>query len=171
MQRIDRLEGSLTSLIRNEHRKRSPTSSKNSFIHGGTLPASPTLDVEGTAKESSQETPPPSASLLRASHEMSIEAMLKWPIFNQCLRSQDNKHLAKPLAVDAEFSDPRRAADSRIDVNMDLSNVEPVVESFIANILPSSPILDPVEVRQQVREVVEHGLLWNGHSCLAVSLC
>lgn len=114
------------------------------------------------------EIPPKSTTLLRASSEMSIEAMLQWPVFKRSLREQSTQR--ETLVGDNQFGQEVRERGAVLDESMmQLEVIEPLVESFIANNLPCNPILDPVSLRQQVDALLKEGLSWNGQSCLLVS--
>lgn len=170
LQRIDRLEDNLSSLVKQTYLERRPSSGNDNFpdSHGSFEPHSP--DAGLSRRERSQEAPPPSASLLRASQDMRIESMIQWPIFDAHLHTRGDSYSARQLMVDVGSSEPRVDISFSIDVHLNRENVEFLLESFLANILPSSPILDPIEVRQRVQEVLDGGLRWDGHSCLVVSL-
>ena len=112
------------------------------------------------------EAPPNSPTLLRTSSNISIEAMLQWPVFKQSLPDIDT--VSRAGLGDNQFDPPDAAGTHLPEDMLRLEVLEPLLESFVANNLPCNPILDPVSLRQQVQAVAEKGLAWDGRSCLLV---
>ena len=119
------------------------------------------------------DTPPSSATLLKASSEMSIEAMLRWPIFEQRLGNLSSislvEDLGKVSAADSFTNDGTRERAAYEVLNLERNTVSRLIENFLVNNLPSNPILDPVSLRRDGQEVVDSGLRWDGKTCLIVS--
>ena len=119
------------------------------------------------------DTPPSSATLSKASSEMSIEAMLRWPIFEQRLGNLSKtsliEDLGKASTAESFASDGTRERAAYEVLNLDRNTVSQLIENFLINNLPSNPILDPVSLRRDGQEVVDSGLRWDGKSCLIVN--
>ncbi len=128
---------------------------------------------DGFSQARGTESPPSSATLLRASSDMSIESMLRWSIFRQHLSHLADRALAQDLGKRATATDERTGEDRLVigedELILHPDVVYPLVENFIINNLPSNPILDPESLRQKVQHMVEYGLGWHGESCLVAS--
>lgn len=94
--------------------------------------------------------------------------MLQWPVFQRHLLHLDTDFQARlgDNQFDPYFDGPPAEIDSSM-LRLDIT--EALVESFVANNLPCNPILDPVLLRQHIREVADRGLAWDGEGCLLVS--
>jgi hypothetical protein len=124
-----------------------------------------------TDEQPHHEGPPASQVLLRANNDMSIEAMLKWPIYQPYLAPKSSEsgirgHRDTFGIIEEDFSQLLWHEK----LNLQQGEINDLVESFISEILPSNPILDPVNLRLQAHDLVTFNsvLLYNGQSCLLV---
>jgi hypothetical protein len=123
-------------------------------------PLAKTLDANAAT-----ETPTePQADYLKIpSSRAAPDSLLQWPIF-------EGKYpvgsLAFPLGRTAEGE---LDAGSGLD---DFGEVAPIqlVENFLAYVHIKNPILDAQSLRVYARRVSEVGFLWDGPSCLVVSI-
>lgn len=118
------------------------------------------------------EGPPSSRVLLRANGDMSIEAMLKWPIYHPHIpRNSSDSGIRGHYDSLGIIDDDMFQLLWHEKPNLKQDEVNDLVESFISEILPSNPILDPVQLRMQAHDLVTCNsvLLYNGQSCLMVS--
>lgn len=118
--------------------------------------------------------PPGSVSLLRISADMGIESILQWPIFKERLAHLANNTLMEDLGQAPSTQEENNvwSADctpSDDAVNLDHDTMDWIVGNFLVNNFPSNPILDPVSLRQDARQISKSGLRWDGRSCLVVS--
>lgn len=154
-----------------------PSSTVDSHDMSGACPSSrgsSTLGEQpGSALNTPVDFPPSSAILFKASSEMSIEAILRWPIFAKHLACLGM--IASPLievlgqpscrTTDFVFNSGREAG---VVVDLDATIVTQLIENFLINNHPKNPILDPATLRRDGRLCVETGLGWDGSSCLVV---
>lgn len=121
------------------------------------------------------DVPPCSDVLSKASSEMGIEAMLKWPVFERRL-SELGIPTAETLVEllgqvsTVEFSSGGSLSKGRETdaVNLDSEKVRHLIENFLVNNNLKNPILDPALLRKYGQEVVDYGLQWDGKTCLLV---
>lgn len=124
-------------------------------------------------RASENDGPPRSVTLMRASSDMGIEAILQWPIFKDRLSHLSDNTLMEDLG---QPPSPResssRAAENTAPgetISLDPGTVSHLVENFLVNNFPSNPILDVASLRRDARQLSESGLCWDGRSCLVVS--
>jgi hypothetical protein len=117
----------------------------------------------------SDDAPPSAEVLLRAS-EMSIESILKWPIFPEAA-----PHLVATLeiplieVVDRPRPNNIRQQSSALpDLSPDTINC--LVQNFLNNNHIKNPVLDVKALWADAREFAESGPQWDARSCLLVGL-
>lgn len=169
LQRLESLESNLGTLIKGAasgfESGKSPSQSDTRQTPGGSAQEAATPSNYLGHDEDESESPPNSATLLRASADMSIESMLKWPLFRERLKSPEDAVIPRLTGFDGK----EELDFSEQHLQLQAHNVNPLVENFIVNTLPSSPILNPELLRHKVNLVVDGGLGWDGDSCLVVS--
>lgn len=125
-----------------------------------------------------RDAPPPSEVIFKSS-EMTVESLLRWPIFTHL--APDLDPLVRTPAIDglSEVSSNSNtaqggfpAAESNVSgiVGLDYETVNAHVENFLTNNLVKNPILDVEALRADAREFSETGPQWDGRSCLIVRL-
>lgn len=122
------------------------------------------------------DVPPSSTTLKNASSEMSIEAILRWPLFEQRLSRSGIDTKIAVVEILGQSSCSAADTPSNRDLtypenimNIDGNIVENLIENFLVNNLLKNPILDPAILRRDGQEFVRNGLQWDGRSCLIVS--
>ena len=137
--------------------------------------AGPDASHSSTASTTGEsDVPPCSVTLSKASSEMSIEAMLLWPIFEQHLSSLTRTSLLEDLGQVPSITNPSLSHGTQMPaageaLNLDHNTVRQLIENFLVNNLPKNPILNPVSLRRDGQEFVDSGIRWDGESCLFVS--
>lgn len=114
------------------------------------------------------------------------ESILGWPVFKDIPSVKSITSFLLQSDVDASFFSPTGRLDfkevetmrdglygannsmSRQGVNED--DIPRLSKKFLDMIHIRNPILDAAEFNKYVREVSEHGLGWNGRTCLVVRL-
>lgn len=113
------------------------------------------------------------------------ESILGWPVFKDIPSVKSITSFLLQSGVDASFFSPTGRLDlkeaetmrdglygansmSRQGVNED--DIPRLSKKFLDMIHIRNPILDAAEFNQYVREVSEHGLGWDGGTCLVVRL-
>ncbi|KAL6411694.1 C6 zinc finger domain-containing protein [Ilyonectria robusta] len=115
------------------------------------------------------------------------ESILGWPVFKDIPSVKSITSFLLQSDVDASFFSPTGRLDlkeaktmrdglygannsmSRQGVNED--DIPRLSKKFLGMIHIRNPILDAAEFNQYVREVSEHGLGWNGGTCLVLLAC
>jgi len=117
----------------------------------------------------SDDAPPSGEVLLRAS-EMSIESILKWPIFSESV-----PHLTPTLQTPLiEVVGRPRLINNTGLPNSTLPDLSPdtinrLVQNFLNNNHIKNPVLDVKALWADAREFAESGPQWDARSCLLVS--
>ncbi len=178
LERIEKLESNLSPVIRAYGQSQGPGLATRSSSRTSAEPEpeaearvsrKPEQGVLDTHHIDDGEGPPCSSILLQASSEMSIEAMLHWSIFEHHLFCLPSQPLIKDLDSVAYQRSPR-SDRSKIDrLNLDFPTVHYLVQGFVANILPSNPVLKPSTLRHDVQEALDDGMKPCGRTCLVVS--
>lgn len=163
LQRLDHLEKNLGDLINGTPHASDEVSLEGVDGHGEAAhPRQALQSLPDT--DAPAEFPPSSATLLRASSDMSIEALLRLPTFKQHLPlTTDNspsQQMEKPV-----FTEPL-PRDCDLDLRPQV--MLGIVENFIENNLGCNPIVEPQALRLKAQLVAEQGLAFNGDSCLVV---
>lgn len=119
---------------------------------------------------SSDDAPPSAEVLLRASDEMSIESILKWPIFSEVA-----PHLVPTFHVSLieviGQPKPNLAGQSRSTLpDLSPDTINHLVRNFLNNNHIKNPVLDVRALWTDAREFAESGPQWDGRSCLLVGL-
>ncbi|KAL1960921.1 hypothetical protein VTO42DRAFT_5905 [Malbranchea cinnamomea] len=122
-----------------------------------------------------RDAPPPSDVIFRSS-EMTVESLLKWPIFTRL--APDLEPLVRTPAIDglSELSAGNGASSSSPEsvsgiIGLDYETVQAHVENFLTNNLVKNPILDVDILRADARVFSETGPQWDGRSCLILLVC
>jgi hypothetical protein len=116
------------------------------------------------------DAPPSTQMLLRAS-EMSIESLLKWPVFSEAA-----PHLIPafqvPLVEVAGHPEPNCRTtglqSSTTIPDLDRDAIDRLVQNFLDNNYVKNPILDVQSLRAFARDFAESGPQWDAKSCLLV---
>ncbi|KPI42303.1 uncharacterized protein AB675_9796 [Cyphellophora attinorum] len=139
---------------------------KPHHVQQRSAPCGSTVHVD---EQPHHEGPPASQVLLRANKDMSIEAMLQWAVFQPYLGPKSSEsgirgHRDTFGIIEEDFSQLLW----HDKINLQQGEINDLVESFISEILPSNPILDPVNLRLQAHDLITFNsvLLYNGQSCL-----
>ncbi|RDL36805.1 uncharacterized protein BP5553_06157 [Venustampulla echinocandica] len=117
---------------------------------------------------------PPSTEILSHASDMSLEAVLKWPIFLGLL-----PHLATELhtpTTEVLAKDGPIATVTEQDIDMALQNLRPgtldhLVDNFLANNNIKNPVLDSDTLRTYVQEFNMSRPQWDGKTCLILLVC
>jgi hypothetical protein len=125
-------------------------------------PVNPTVDL-------SDDTPPSAEVLLRAS-EMSIESILKWPIFSEAA-----PHLVAvfdvPLIEVVGQPKPKNSSQPSSTLpDLSPDTINHLVQNFLSNNHIKNPVLDEQELWAEAREFAESGPQWDARSCILVCL-
>jgi hypothetical protein len=122
----------------------------------------------------SADMPPSSEMLLQAS-EMSLDSLLKWPIFSEVAPNLKDMLQVPTVEILGSSRKENMAAPEHTGnlgstlLNLDLEVLDHLVGNFLAINHTKNPILDVESLRIDVREFAESGPKWNGKSCLIVS--
>lgn len=178
LERIEKLESSLGPVISAYDQSQGPQLATRASFRTNVEPGpraearvsrKPDQVALDTHRIDDVEGPPSSSILLQASSEMSIEAMLLWPIFEHHLFRLPSQPLIRDLDSVAHRRNSR-SDRSKIDrLNLDLPTVHNLVQGFVANILPSNPVLNPSTLRHDVQGALDDGMKPSGRTCLVVS--
>ena len=118
------------------------------------------------------DAPPSAKMLLKASSEMSIESILKWPVFSEAA-----PHLIPtfqiPLIEVAGNPEPNFRTTGLQSSSTTLPDLDPdtiirLVQNFLDNNYVKNPILDVQLLRAYARDFSESGPQWDAKSCLLV---
>ena len=117
---------------------------------------------------STSDDAPPSAEVLLRASEMSIESILKWPIFSETVPNLV-PDLATPLIEIVGRPRPNNAGL----LNSTLPDLSPdtisrLVQNFLNNNHIKNPVLDVKALWADAREFAESGPQWDARSCLIV---
>ncbi|KAE9363780.1 hypothetical protein N431DRAFT_356437 [Stipitochalara longipes BDJ] len=118
----------------------------------------------------SDDAPPSAEVLLRAS-EMSIESILKWPIFSEAA-----PHLVAALATPLIEIVGRPRPNNIGPPSSTLPDLSPdtinrLVQNFLNNNHIKNPVLDVNALWADAREFAESGPQWDARSCLLLLIC
>jgi hypothetical protein len=132
--------------------------------------------VSGMVQKNNTGTPtvipsddvPPSAEVLLRASEMSIESILKWPIFSEAA-----PHLVAALEiplieVEGQTNNISQPSSTLPDLSPDTINR--LVQNFLNNNYIKNPVLDVKALWADAREFAESGPQWDARSCLLVGL-
>ena len=123
-------------------------------------PLAKTLDANAATETLTE----PQADYLKIpSSRAAPESLLQWPVF-------EGKYPVGSLAFPLDGT-----GEGELDVHSgvdDLGEVAPIqlVENFLAYVHIKNPLLDAQSLRVYARRVSEVGFLWDGPSCLVVSI-
>ncbi|KAJ2896809.1 hypothetical protein MKZ38_005219 [Zalerion maritima] len=144
------------------------------FQHfGRTATASVGEDADG-------DRPPPERAVAEAS-EMSVERMLGWDVFSQLLPLAGQQNPPYPPLVSMLSSSRGVAAiggrstpfiesgEDNLDVSSD--TILQLVNNFLTNNHTKNPVLNVEYLWADVQQFLDHGLGWNGRSCLVLIIC
>ncbi|OAA66459.1 c6 zinc finger domain containing protein [Niveomyces insectorum RCEF 264] len=117
---------------------------------------------------------PPSADVLAHASEMSLEAVLKWPIFAALV-----PHLAADLhtpTAEVLAQDGPIATVTEHDIALALQSLSPaaldrLVDNFLANNNIKHPVLDSNALRGYVCAFNATGPQWDSQTCLILLVC
>ncbi|KAH8822021.1 hypothetical protein F5884DRAFT_109811 [Xylogone sp. PMI_703] len=116
---------------------------------------------------------PTSTEILSHASNMSLEAVLKWPIFSRLL-----PHLLKDLhtpTTEVLANDDPTTTVTEQDIEIALQSLGPdilnhLVDNFLFNNNIKNPVLDSNTLRMYVQEFDFSGPQWDGKTCLIVRL-
>ncbi|KAI5462773.1 hypothetical protein BGZ63DRAFT_379677 [Mariannaea sp. PMI_226] len=138
------------------------------------------LSVSGSSEHSKPDSAtlsddvPPSTEIISHASDMSLEAVLKWPIFTD---------LAPNLARDLHTSTIEVLAKDRPitfvteeDIHNEVKNLtspvlDRLVENFLTNNHIKNPVLDVGCLRGYVEDFKSLGPQWDGKTCLVLIVC
>lgn len=114
---------------------------------------------------------PPSTAVLSHASEISLEAVLRWPIFSELL-----PHLSPEIhtsTTEILANDGPLATVSEDDIanalqNLTIESVEHLVDNFLNNNNIKNPVLDGATLRYQVQRFNSSGVQWDRTTCLIV---
>lgn len=136
------------------------------------------VDQYAARIQKSLDVPPSSDVLARATAEMGIEAMLRWPVFAERLpmlglsTDETLPVLLGQVSSNIEGDDAQRwgsRRDADIPISVNGHTVRHLVENFLVNNNQKNPILDPALLRRDSEEFVAFPGRHDGRSCLVVS--
>ena len=167
LQRIGEMEQNITTLLQQDARSRQFIA-HNAFVGGATeafQSRTPGSDLGGSSFHKTQNQPeddqPPTADIIFESAEMTIESILRWPVFEL----EESVPLVSILGQVDIMKTP--AGDNIFDLEPEM--VAQLVENFLATNHIKNPIFDVDRLWMQVKEFTDSGLRWNGTTCLIVS--
>jgi hypothetical protein len=115
----------------------------------------------------SDDVPPSAEVLLRAS-EMSIESILKWPIFSEAAPHLIAALEISLIEVEGQTNNINQPSSTLPDLSPDTINR--LVQNFLNNNYIKNPVLDVKALWADAREFAESGPQWDARSCLLVGL-
>jgi hypothetical protein len=116
---------------------------------------------------SSQDDIPPTADVIFASHEMTVESLLRWHAFGPEMKDRGHPPpLISILGRSRSASDHAPSLDHHIAVEPQV--VANLVANFLSNNHVKNPIFDVGTLWEDVRKFADEGLGWDGRSCLIV---
>lgn len=130
-------------------------------------------DLSRSYSDSPSEDKPPSAAVLLRASEMSVDSVLKWPVFTKlapCLTDDLNGPIVEVL-TSAPRNSHQASNTGSVLHNLSPDTVTHLVENFLANNHVKNPILDVETLWIYAREFSESGPQWDGRSCLMVAAC
>ncbi|KAF7714749.1 Fungal Zn(2)-Cys(6) binuclear cluster domain-containing protein [Penicillium ucsense] len=112
------------------------------------------------------DIPPGPDVLLRATEEMGIEAMLRWPICSEALHQLGMSPDRTLVELLGQVSCHIAAAGLRDDFpGVKRQAVFPLVENFLVNNNVKNPIIDPVELRRDAEDLMDSSYRHGGRFC------
>jgi hypothetical protein len=121
------------------------------------------------AADLSDDTPPSAEVLLRAS-EMSIESILKWPIFAEAAPHLVTVFSVPLIEVVGQPKPKNSGQPSSTLPDLSPDTINHLVQNFLNNNHIKNPILDEQELWAEAREFAELGPQWDARSCILVGL-
>lgn len=189
LQRVGELEQSLAKLITETAGSNSAAQAPRSVLSPSAVPInapvsglSPTPDYPHSPRRAKLEEVvtiaesgdgqggnPPTADIIHASTEMTVESLLTWPVFQNVLPEPHT-----PLLTLLGQAEQRTHIDNAVSFNFELKIDSQAVGRLVANFLSSNhiknPIFDIATLWKDVRLFVDNGPQWDGRSCLVVSI-
>jgi hypothetical protein len=111
---------------------------------------------------------PPSAEVLLRASEMSIESILKWPIFSEAAPHLVTALEIPLIEVEGQTNNIGQPSSTLPDLSPDTINR--LVQNFLNNNYIKNPVLDVKALWADAREFAESGPQWDARSCLLVGL-
>lgn len=112
---------------------------------------------------------PPTADVIQASTEMTVESVLAWPVFQPVLIEP----YPRLLTLLGQTRRPTHTEDEPPydrDFEIDAQAVEQLVANFLSSNHIKNPIFDVATLWENARLFLENGPRWDGRSCLVVSI-
>jgi len=104
------------------------------------------------------------------------ESILAWPVFRNVVNATDLAVESFVLESEMEPQAADQPASTTLSRNRQHSGqgiqedlFVPLCRKFLAHVHPRNPILDQTELMRHARKATEHGIGWDGPSCLVVS--
>lgn len=117
------------------------------------------------------DVPPGPDVLSRATEEMGIEAMLRWPVCKESLDQlgiSTSETLVQLLGQVSSHIAPATMGHESHDLNR--QTVLHLVENFLIHNNVKNPIIDPVELRRDAEELLQSSHRHGGRFCRLVSM-
>jgi hypothetical protein len=114
---------------------------------------------------------PPSTEIVSHASDMSLEAVLRWPIFTELAPDLARNLHTSTIEVLAKDQSTRVARED--DIHQELQNLSPqrvdlLVENFLSNNHVKNPVMDVACLRRYVDDFKLSGPRWDGKTCLVV---
>lgn len=121
------------------------------------------------------DMPVSTEAMLKASADMGIETMLRWPLFRRKLGAlKIPSHVSVVALIETPTSDntddlPLKQLETvdRADF-VDRARILELVENFLVNNNLKNPILGPASLRDDAEAFTASPLAWSGRNCLMV---
>ncbi|RFU78606.1 dna glycosylase [Trichoderma arundinaceum] len=117
---------------------------------------------------------PPSAEVLSHACNMSLEAVLKWPIFLSFLPHLSADLLTTTAEVLAKEGPIATVTEHDVEMAPKMLSAEALdqmVDNFLDNNNIKNPVLDSDTIRRHVQDFNESGPQWDGKTCLILLVC
>ncbi|KAJ9143827.1 C6 zinc finger domain containing protein [Pleurostoma richardsiae] len=165
LQRLAEVEHNITTLLSQDVSRRpfaaaeGPTES----AHGQTPRSDNGTNPIHRAQYPPEDDQPPTADIIFESAEMTLENILRWPVFE----------LEEPPSLVSTLGqvDVARPATGDNIFDVDPEMVAQLVDNFLATNHIKNPIFDVDWLWEQVKDFVDSGLRWNGTTCLVLLIC
>lgn len=98
------------------------------------------------------------------------ENVLRWPLFHSVLDVRDltvESFVLESGGIDEGANGPRQTRPGST-IGIQESLLVPLCQKFLAQVHPRNPILDEAQLIHFAKHATEHGLDWDGPSCLVV---
>ncbi|KAH8649797.1 hypothetical protein BX600DRAFT_441899 [Xylariales sp. PMI_506] len=113
---------------------------------------------------------PPSARIIYASTEMTVESLFTWPVFCGGQGDEPYPPLISLLAQ-AKWDQRGSTSSNDDDINFEPHTISQLVDNFLSSNHVKNPIFDVDSLWGDVKEVTKHGLAWDGKTCLILLIC